>query len=108
MLPKTNRAEKKDIDLLFRVGKFLSSPVLALRFILMKKKSAPRISFIVPKSIVKTAVKRNLLRRRGYTALKKHINTLPPGTIGVFTFKKYEVNGPILEDEIKNILTKIN
>ena len=108
MLPKKNRAEKKDIDLLFKEGSILASPVLVFRFILTKKNSTPRISFIAPKSVAKLAVKRNLLRRRGYTVLKKYIGEFPFGAVGALTFKKYEENTQTLSNEIKNILAKLN
>ncbi len=108
MLPKKNRADKKDIDLLFKTGRFLATPALTFRFILTKKNTVPRISFIAPKSVAKLAVKRNLLRRRGYSALKNSIGQLPLGAVGAFTFKKYEENISVLSNEIKDILAKVN
>ena len=61
-----------------------------------------------PKNIAKFATKRNKLRRRGYTALRKFINEFPFGLVGAFVFKKQEEDVLILENEIKNILNKIN
>jgi len=108
MLPKKNRVDKKGIDLIFKKGKFFASPNLTFKFILTGASIPPRISFIAPKAVARLAVKRNLLRRRGYTTLRKHINDFPAGLIGAFLFKKYQDDISILEDEIKTILNKIN
>ena len=107
MLPKKNRAGKKTVEKIFREGKFINSPCLTFKFISNTKISASRISFIVPKNIVKLAVKRNLLKRCGYVALGKHIKE-NPALLGVFIFKKYQDDISILENEIKNILHRVN
>ena len=122
MLPKRNRADKKQIETIFKEGRFLTSPNLMFKFTslqkglsfgaplrtVLKERGVPKISFIAPKSVAKLAVKRNLLRRRGYSALKKHINQFPAGLIGAFIFKK-PINSVLeIENEIKTILNKIN
>lgn len=108
MLPKGNRADTKAVEKIFEGGRFLSSPNLTFKFILTNSCTVPRISFIVPKSVAKLAVKRNLLRRRGYSVLKKYINQFPASLIGVFIFKKYQSDILVLENEIKGVLVKIN
>ncbi|KKQ06331.1 MAG: Ribonuclease P protein component [Candidatus Nomurabacteria bacterium GW2011_GWC2_41_8] len=107
MLPKKNRADKKAVEKIFKTGRILSSLNLTFRFINTNSKEI-RISFIAPKSIARLAVKRNLLRRRGYSILNKHINKFPVGLLGVFVFRKYQDDILIIENEIKNILNKIN
>jgi|SRR3989344_2205506 len=102
MLPKENRADKKAIEKIFKEGKFINSPNLTFKFILSRN-NAKRISFIVPKTVAKLATKRNLLRRRGYSALEKHINHFPAGLTGAFIFKKPENDVSILENEIKTV-----
>jgi ribonuclease P protein component len=108
MLPKKNRADTKAVERIFREGKFFNSPNLTFKFILDDNLSTPRISFIAPKSVAKLAVKRNLLRRLGYNILGKYINQFPSGVLGVFIFKKYQDDKLVIENEIKNILSKIN
>ncbi len=108
MLLKINRVNKKGIDLLFKEGKSINSLNLNFKFILNFKTGAPQISFIAPKGIAKLAVKRNLLRRLGYRVLGSHIKEFPAGLIGVFIFKKYEESITTLENEIKNVVNKIN
>jgi len=106
MLPKKNRLSRKDVDLLFKEGKSAVSPSLTFKY-LVKKLPVPKISVIAPKAVSRLAVKRNLLRRRGYRALEKYINEIP-SLLGVFIFKKYQDDVSILENEIKNIFNKIN
>jgi len=117
MLSKKNRADRKQIDKIFKEGKFLNSENLTFKFIiphpsplLIKERgklNSSRLSFIAPKSVAKLAVKRNLLRRRGYSALKKYINQFPTGLLGAFVFKKYQDDVSVIENDIKNILGKI-
>jgi len=108
MLKKKNRVDKKGVDLLFKEGKYVVSTNFTFKFILNNKSKITQISFIAPKSVAKSAVKRNLLRRHGYNVLKKYINQFPVGIMGVFVFKKYQEDVLIIENEIKNILDKIN
>ncbi len=121
MLPKKNRVSTKEVDKIFKEGKFIVSPSFTFKYILRATSqtcgnshmsdlwlNSPRVSVIAPKSVAKLAVTRNLLRRRGYTALSKYIDQFPIGIIGVFVFKKYQDNVSIIENEIKTILTKLN
>ncbi|MDR3519773.1 MAG: ribonuclease P protein component [Candidatus Pacebacteria bacterium] len=108
MLPKKNRADRKAIEKIFKEGKFLNSSNLTFKFLLNKNSLAPQISFIAPKGVAKLAVKRNLLRRHGYTALSRYINQFPLGIVGAFLYKKAQSDVLIIENEIKNILSKIN
>jgi ribonuclease P protein component len=117
MLPKKNRADRKQIVQIFKEGRFLNSGNLTFKYTSPPAPSPEKergrisnvqISFIAPKSVAKLAVKRNLLRRRGYSALSKYIGQFPTGTIGAFIFKK-PINSVLeIENEIKTILHKIN
>lgn len=115
MLSKKNRADKKMVEMIFKAcppngkeGKVFNFPNLSFKFTLNNSLISTRISFIVPKSVAKLAVNRNLLRRRGYAVLKKYIDQFPSTLVGVFIFKKYQNDILILENEIKNALSKIN
>lgn len=107
MLKKINRADRKTVETIFREGKFLNSLSLTFKF-LKNTQNSRKISVLVPKSVAKLAVKRNLLRRLGYRALEKHIQSSPAGITGVFIFKKYQDDILVLENEIKDIFSKIN
>ena len=106
MLPKKNRADTKTVGKIFKGGKSLSFPNLTFKFLLTGNSTIPRISFITPKNIAPLAVKRNFLRRLGYSVLEKYLHLFPVGLTGVFIFKKYQDNVSIIENEIKNILSK--
>lgn len=120
MLPKKNRVGTKEVDRIFKEGKFLVSPSLTFKYIkkaIGQTYGSPlrsdlwlesKISVIAPKSVAKLAVKRNLLRRRGYSAVGKYLGQFPAGLVGVFIFKKYQDDIFILENEIETILKKIN
>ena len=103
MLPKRNRADRKLVAFIFKEGRFINSPSYSFKFIKIGGKES-RISVIVPKSVSKSAVKRNKLRRLGYSAIAKH----PSGLAGALIFKKYQDNLEILKDEAQNIFSKIN
>ncbi len=106
MLPKKNRIDKKNIDIVFKKGKFIASSTLTFKFIMLG--GDRKVSFVVPKSIAMLAVKRNALRRRGNSVLERFIDQFPSGLVGVFVFKKYQDNILVLQNEIKSILNKIN
>ncbi|HBB54393.1 TPA: hypothetical protein DEQ22_03140 [Candidatus Nomurabacteria bacterium] len=108
MLSKKNRVDKKAVERIFKEGKTLNFSCFSFRFILTNTPISPRISFVAPKDVAKLAVKRNSLRRRGYAVLKKHIKYFPAGLLGVFVFKRYQDDALIIENEIKNIVNKIN
>ncbi|OGI95508.1 hypothetical protein A2917_03055 [Candidatus Nomurabacteria bacterium RIFCSPLOWO2_01_FULL_42_17] len=117
MLPKKNRVSTNEVDKIFKEGKFLNSPNLTFKYIRNQRNQDKeiKISFIAPKSVAKLAVTRNLLRRRGYSALgeylREYISEFPSGLRGlrgVFVFKKYQDDITTINNEIKNILDKIN
>jgi len=106
MLPKKNRIDKKTLDLVFKKGKFIVSSSLTFKFIILN--GGRKVSFVAPKSVANLAVMRNRLRRRGYSVLERFIERFPAGLLGVFIFRKYQDDTLILQNEIKNILNKIN
>jgi ribonuclease P protein component len=108
MLPKKNRLDKKAIEKVFTKGIFINSPTLSFKFVKNPGSIPPRLSFVVPKSLVKGAVGRNKLRRQGYLRVEKYITSLPIGLSGAFVFKKVPTTQKDFENEIKNIIDKIN
>jgi ribonuclease P protein component len=117
MLPKQNRADKDTVTQIFAKGRFITAPHLTFKYISNKNLETTQISFITPKTVSKKAVDRNLLRRRGYAVLKKNITPTFSGKQGVFIFGKKSLEHfgaknklaiQNLENEIKNILYKLN
>jgi ribonuclease P protein component len=107
MLPKRNRANKKTIDRIFKDGKFIRSGPLSFKYLINKGLNSTQMSFIVPKNTIRKATDRNLLKRRGYVVLKKHIGQFPIGLMGVFIFNK-TISMSEIENEIKKNIHKIN
>lgn len=119
MLPKKNRVDRKTVEKIFKEGRYVNSNNLTLKFI--QNKSAYRqISFVVPKTVSKKAVMRNLLRRRGYAVIKAYMDKFPASFEGVFLFgkksaslfggTKNKTRNPIkeLENEIKIVISKLH
>ncbi len=119
MLAKKNRADKKNIEKIWKEGRFLGSFNISLKFILIPGTTHPRVSFIVPKTVSKKATERNFLRRRGYAVIQKKLNLLPKELVGAFVFGKNSIrvfggrknkeNNPILNlnKEIGTIINRL-
>jgi ribonuclease P protein component len=105
MLPKKNRVGTKAVEKIFKTGKSFHSPLFTFKFF-NNIQNEKKISFIVSKNIVKDAVKRNRLRRLGYSVLQNFLTDFPAGIVGVFVFKQYQDDVLVIENEIKNILNK--
>ena len=81
MLPKKERLSRAEFNRFFSVGKKTHSPSLLLVF-------APHptlhASVVVPKKIIKSAVKRNAMRRRIYDIVRNYKSER--GVVGTFIF----------------------
>lgn len=106
MLLKKNRLDKKTLSKVFKEGRFVNSASLSLKYLKTNTIEENKISFVVPKAISKSAVKRNFLRRKGYNSLKKNINLIPFSMKGVFIINNKNIEN--IENEIKNIFKKIS
>ena len=107
MLPSTKRISKVTFKSLGR-GVSYPSPLLTLFVYKKTDQSKSQFSFSCSKKVAKSAVKRNLLRRRGYNAIQKIINAISPGFYFVFSFKKGAELAVYkqIESEIQNLLQK--
>ncbi len=116
---KVGRIGKKDIEQLFKKGRYITTPHLTLKFLNnLNFNEKSKISFITPKTVSKKAVERNILRRRGYAILKNNLIKIPDNFIGVIIFgkkscplfggRKTKKNNPFvnLSEEIKNLFEK--
>jgi ribonuclease P protein component len=92
MLPKKNRISRVLFDTVLKDGAFFHSQNLSFRVVKAQKRLS-KFSFVVSKKVSKSAVVRNLLRRRGYSVLKSIIGTkskekMDNAILGAFFFKK--------------------
>lgn len=101
MLPKKKRVTKEQFLIIMKKGGTLSTPLS--RYI---AQNTPQYAFVAPKSVAKTAVERNRLRRQGYNSLRGFI--LKPYA-GIFFYKKEAKNATSLEvkEDISKILSKL-
>jgi ribonuclease P protein component len=95
MLPKENKIKRAAFDELLKKGRVYHSSFFSLRATKTSDKLT-KASFVVSKKVANTAIKRNLLRRRGYAAIKGFIEG-NPGLILAFFLKKEAASLPFLE-----------
>lgn len=108
MFSQDARLTKKLFDAVFNNGKTVSGDTLYIVYTHEKNQEKARCAVVVPKKVVKTAVERNQLRRRGYEALREIYPELDP-TLQLILFykkgashKKYEE----IAEEIKSVCEK--
>jgi len=103
MIPKKNRINKKLFDIVFKQGLTIHNPVFMFKFLKKSPDNIHHFSFVVPKSVAKSAVLRNKLKRIGYNFLQTQDL---PNIIGIFFYKKNTNNLPKEEinQEIQTIL----
>ena len=87
MLPSKRRISKAEFKS-FNRGVSYHSPLIFLSVYKKTDSSQSQFSFVCSKKISKSAVRRNLLRRRGYSIVGKMIEDIRPGAYFVFNFKK--------------------
>jgi ribonuclease P protein component len=89
MLPKKRRIHKAFFEKVLAEGKSFHSSFLSLKAIKdQESKAESRFSFVVSKKVSPLATKRNLLRRRGYSIIKKAWGRIPPSFTCIFILKK--------------------
>lgn len=76
MLPKHKRLTKKEFNEVFEKGQPIHSDFLFGKVLKTKKPTDSKFSVSVPVKVEKKAVKRNLLRRRGYVILKNTLENI--------------------------------
>lgn len=84
MLPKQKRLSGRDITQLFKGGKTTGTPFFVARYA-KEEGNLVRCSVIAPKTIAKTAVLRNSLRRKWYASVDHALKTTAP-VPGIYAF----------------------
>ena len=105
MISKKHRLNKDLFNKVFKEGSVVNSPIFLFKFIKNPEKQGV-FSFVTPKSVAKTAVKRNSLRRKGYNCLRE---VKKPSILGVFIYKKgsIDVKKQEVRENIDLIFSKI-
>jgi ribonuclease P protein component len=77
MLSKRNRLGTKQFDEIMEKGRIIHSPFFLLRVFKTEKRTG--VAAVAPKKVAKTAVSRNKLRRKIYSAARPLYKTLQAG-----------------------------
>lgn len=96
MLPQKNRILRKDFPTGSRQGFRVFSPLFS-GVVYPKEKGILRASVVVSKKTAKTAVVRNLLKRRFYALTKLYKKDFLQGTMIVFYPKKESIKASFSE-----------
>ena len=104
MLPKHSRLTKETIERhLIRARRLKTSRFLVLYTRIPQPEASkaapkgPQVSFTVSKKVAKTAVLRNKLRRRGYTAVRVLIPRLSPDVAVLISYLSPDIKVSIAE-----------
>jgi len=105
MLPKNHRLPREFFFKLLEDSQYVNSPAFSLRFSKKLVFNKPRVAVSVSKKISKSAVVRNAMRRRTYTALQPLISQLSPKAF-LFVAKSgaEKLKGDKLKKEIEKLL----
>lgn len=103
MLPKRKRVNKELFQNVLQKGEVFHSSFFIFRYIRQK---TPQYAFVVPKTVAKSAVLRNKLRRLGYNSL--NLTQIPP-LAAIFFYKKQaqKISQNQIKDDILSLLKKI-
>jgi ribonuclease P protein component len=95
MLKRSNRLKRKSFASR-KVGKKSDSTLLSLRTF-ESKDGISKASFVVSKKVVKGAVERNQMKRKGYEAIRELVGILKRPTNLVFYLKKEALEASSME-----------
>jgi ribonuclease P protein component len=91
MLPSKLRINKT-LFKTFGRGTTFHSPAISMFVYKKDNQSDSQFSFSVSKKVSKLAVKRNKLRRQGYSVIGKNLENIKKGYFIVFNFKKEAIS----------------
>lgn len=112
MLKRRNRINRTVFDFVFKTGVVYKSDHIVLHIVKGQNENSDdfSVSFIVPKKTQKSAIKRNLLKRKCYEIIRELSPSFKNQFLGIFIIKKPILNNKytILKDEITILLKNIN
>lgn len=104
MLAKAHRINKGVFEAIMKESKMVSNPLFTFRYMPSPDRTV-HFAVVAPKSVAKTAVLRNSLRRKGYLAAKP---LLKKPFIGALFYKKeaIKLSHPEISENITYLLKK--
>lgn len=110
MLPSKNRVKRGEIEKSASNRRLFRGVMVSISMVPGAENSnnSPKITVIVSKKIIKTAVSRNRLKRRIYSIMQEHLSHMQSGIYMIY-IKKESKNASYreLKDDINNVLKKI-
>jgi ribonuclease P protein component len=88
MLKKKLRVSKQIFKDAFKKSRIISSPYFLLRYHKNNTVIPSKFSFMVPKTVSKRAVVRNLIKRRCYSIIQKNFKNIKNSYVLIFSLKK--------------------
>ena len=96
---------------LYKNGKTVRSSPITLKYIANPRRKNCRFTVVVSKKVVKSAVRRNRIRRRIYEIIRHELPTLKDShdvAVIVFSSEVYSLESQILTSTIKQLLSQAN
>lgn len=106
MIPSSQKVDKSLFKSLLAGSRSIHSDTFSLRVVFLPTLSPAKFSVVVAKKLEKSAVKRNVIKRRMYASLSGFLGAAKPGAVCVFFLKK-KVEKPFLgtlSEEIEKTL----
>ncbi len=105
MIPFENRFHgHKSLAYVYKNGEAVRSRLLILRFISNKHRSKSRVAVVVSKKVMKSAVRRNRIRRRIYEYIRLRL----PEISGIYDMSFIVTSGELLSIEHSELTNQID
>jgi len=106
MLSRLHRLSSEQLNLVIERGKVVHSPFFWVRF--SKNEGQSKIAVISPSKTIKTAVKRNEIRRKVYAVIRDFYRNLLQGYHVVVCVKEpvIGVDANILKEQVRVVFVK--
>lgn len=86
MLKKERRLAKEEIEEIIKKGRSIYSPFVSIRYLIDSNKNS-RFSFVISSKVSKSAVSRNLFKRRCRAIIQKNLDKIKDGGSFIFFAK---------------------
>lgn len=110
MLKYENRFHgHSSLKYVYRNGQAIRSSIITIKYAENKYRRHSRFSVVISKKVIKSAVRRNRVRRRIYEIVRHELNTLKDHrdvVIMVFSAEVFSMNHESLKDLIKTLLSQ--
>lgn len=106
MLSRIHRfAGRASLKFVYKTGRVVRGPNLSIRFVLNQRRADYRVAVVISRKTIKSAVKRNRLRRRIYSTIRRLDISQPFDiVITIFQASALDLAPAALEKQLKSQL----